>query len=103
MRETIPTITRTIPIRELRRCRFGYTRRQADGRLVGCSPEYAEVTRLETARGRFLSDADLEDMKNHCVLGAKTAAKLFPVREPDRPDDSNRRIELRGVLRWSSG
>ena len=93
MRETIPTITRTIPIRELRRCRFGYTRRQADGRLVGCSPEYAEVTRLETARGRFLSDADLEEMKNHCVLGAKTAEKLFPFENPIgrtiRIDESN--------------
>jgi putative ABC transport system permease protein len=34
------------------------------------------------ARGRFLTDADLVDKKNHCVLGAKTAEKLFPFENP---------------------
>ncbi len=79
--ETIPTIQRAIPIRELRR-RFGYAGRLIDGRLVGCTPEYAEVTRLEVQRGRFISDAELRAKKNHCVLAAATAERLFPFEDP---------------------
>ena len=90
---TIPTITRAIPIRELGRCRFGYTRRTADGRLVGCTPDYAEVTRLEVQRGRFLVDADLRDKTNHCVLAANVAEKLFlfddPIGRAIRVDESS--------------
>jgi putative ABC transport system permease protein len=78
---TIPTITRALPIRELRR-RFSYKDRMVDGRLVGCTPEYAEVTKLEVSRGRFISDADGEDKKNCCVLAAGTAERLFPFEDP---------------------
>ena len=34
--------------------------RKMEGRLVGTTPDYAEVTRLAVDRGRFLSDADIE-------------------------------------------
>ena len=78
---TIPTIERTLPIREIRR-RFAYGRRAVDGRLVGCTPEYAEVTRLEVDRGHFITDAELRDKKNHCVLARGTAEKLFPFEDP---------------------
>ncbi|OHB85481.1 MAG: ABC transporter substrate-binding protein [Planctomycetes bacterium RBG_16_64_12] len=79
--ETIPTIERALPIREVRR-RFSYAGRNVDGRLVGCTPEYAEVTRLEVDRGHFISDAELHDKKNHCVLAAGTAEQLFPFEDP---------------------
>jgi len=78
---TIPTVTRALPIRELRR-RFGYKGRMVDGRLVGSTPDYAEVTRLEVDRGRFLTDADGREKKNVCVLAAGTAEKLFPFEDP---------------------
>jgi putative ABC transport system permease protein len=78
---TIPTVKRALPIRELRR-RFSYKDRMVDGRLVGCTPEYAEVTKLEVNRGRFISDADGEDKKNCCVLAAGTAEHLFPFEDP---------------------
>ncbi len=79
--ETIPTIERALPIRELRR-RFSYAGRQIDGRLVGCTPEYAEVTRLQVDRGHFITDAEVYDKQNHCVLAAETAARLFPFENP---------------------
>ncbi|MEX0938508.1 MAG: ABC transporter permease [Pirellulales bacterium] len=78
---TIPTIERALPIRELRR-QFRYKTRLVDGRLVGCTPAYADVTRLEVDRGHFISDADVRDEKNHCVLAAETAQRLFPFEEP---------------------
>ena len=79
--ETIPTIDRALPIREIRR-RFSYAGRMVDGRLVGCTPEYAEVTRLVINRGHFITDADIRDKHNHCVLAAQTAAGLFPFEDP---------------------
>jgi len=78
---TIPTIEKILPIRELKR-QFRVGDREVDGRLVGCTPEYSQVTRLEVARGRFLSDADLKDRRNVCVLAAEVAARLFPIDEP---------------------
>jgi putative ABC transport system permease protein len=78
---TIPTVTRALQIRELRR-RFTYKGRMVDGRLVGSSPDYAEVTKLEVDRGRFLTDADGSDKKNYCVLAAGTAKTLFPFEDP---------------------
>ncbi len=81
MMETIPTIERGLPIREIRR-RFTYSGRLVDGRLVGCTPEYYEVNRLEMALGRFLTDADMRTKANHCVLAAGTAERLFPIDDP---------------------
>ena len=41
--ETIPTITSALPIREMKReVRYG-SQDPVDARLVGCTPEYAEV------------------------------------------------------------
>jgi len=79
--ETIPTIDRALPVRELRR-EFRRGGNMVDGRLVGCTPEYAAVTHLEIERGRFLTDADLGQKRNVCVLGAGTAEKLFPIEDP---------------------
>lgn len=81
LQETIPTIDKALPVRELRR-EFRSSERLVDGRLVGCTPEYAEVTRLELAQGRFLSDADWRDQANVCVLAAGTAETLFPYQDP---------------------
>ncbi|OHB80005.1 MAG: ABC transporter substrate-binding protein [Planctomycetes bacterium RBG_16_64_10] len=78
---TVPTIERALPIRELRR-QFRYKDRLLDGRLVGCTPAYAEVTRLQVDRGHFITDAEVREEKNHCVLAAEVAARLFPVEDP---------------------
>lgn len=79
--ETIPTVTRALPIRELRQ-RFAFGSRIIDGRLVGCTPEYADVTQLTIQRGRFITDADLHDKQNFCVMAAGVARQLFPFEDP---------------------
>jgi putative ABC transport system permease protein len=78
---TIPTLKSAIPIREMRR-QIKYSDRLVDGRLVGCTPEYAEVTRLEIDRGHFISDADVQKRQPHCVLAAGVAERLFPYEDP---------------------
>ena len=56
---TVPTIEKSLPIREVSR-EFRNRKRHFEGRLVGCTPDYLEVTRLRLDQGRFLSDCYLE-------------------------------------------
>ena len=79
--ETLPTVKRAIPIREVRR-EFRFQDRLVDGRMVGCTPEYAELTRLEIDCGRFLSQTDCSERQNICVLSAETTERLFPFEDP---------------------
>ena len=79
---TIPTIKSALPIREIRR-RISYGPRDpADGRLVGCTPDYREVTMLQVDEGRFIEPSDIANKKSHCVLAAELAASLFPYEDP---------------------
>ncbi len=100
--ETIPTVKSAIPIREMR-YEIRYRNRKVDGRLVGCNHEYAEVTRLVVDRGHFISDAELKENQNHCVLAAKVAEQLFPYEDPlDRTiylQDSDDYYRVVGVLK----
>lgn len=78
---TVPGIKNAIPIREIRR-QFQYKNRQVDGRLVGCTPEYAEMTRLVIEQGHFITDAENFRKVNVCVLAARVAERLFPFEDP---------------------
>ena len=78
---TIPTIRSALPIREVRR-QFQRGTQRFDGRLVGCTPEYAEVTRLVLDKGNFISDTENFLADNHCVLSAKMAERLFGYVDP---------------------
>lgn len=79
--ETIPTIDRALPIREIRR-QFRFADRLVDGRLVGCTPEYAAITQLVVERGHFITDVELKHAEKVCCLAAETAARLFPFEDP---------------------
>ncbi len=78
---SIPTVRSALPIRELRR-QFQYKDRKLDGRLVGCTPEYFEVNRMELQAGRFLSDTDSYRRDTNCVLSARMAERLFLHEDP---------------------
>jgi putative ABC transport system permease protein len=79
--ETIPTIVRALPIREIRK-ELRYRHRALDCRLVGCTPEYFAVNHLAMDRGRFISPSDMDDRANYAVLAYTTAEKLFPFENP---------------------
>jgi putative ABC transport system permease protein len=78
---TVTTIKRAVPLREVRR-EFRVEDRMVDGRLVGCTTEYADLMRLEVDRGRFLTKTDQDLRHNVCVLAAETADKLFLFEDP---------------------
>jgi putative ABC transport system permease protein len=77
----VPTITSALPIREIRR-QFTNGDKTIDGRLVGCTPDYAEINKLAVRSGRFLADADNLRADTICVLAAGVAERLFPYEEP---------------------
>ncbi|MGP0065347.1 MAG: ABC transporter permease, partial [Isosphaeraceae bacterium] len=81
MVETIPTIRKILPIREIRK----QIRRGSlfmDGRVVGTTHEYADFNLLQVQRGRFLTASDNEKYQNYAVLAFETARRLFPFENP---------------------
>jgi putative ABC transport system permease protein len=79
--DTIPTILSAIPIREMRR-EVRHGDHYLDARVVGCTPEYADVTLLQVDRGHFITDAEMKLQENVCVLAEKVATRLFPFEDP---------------------
>jgi len=78
---TLPNIRSAIPIREMQQ-EVRYADQLIEARVVGCTPEYAEVTRLKVERGHFITDAEVKLQKNVCVLAAGVVEKLFPYQDP---------------------
>lgn len=75
----VPTITRAVPIRELRReCRVDS--RTTNINLVGCTEEHFDLNRLEIARGRWIAKQDHRE--NLIVLADGAATRLFPGENP---------------------
>jgi putative ABC transport system permease protein len=79
--ETLPTIKSALPIREMRRM-VRYADNTIECRVVGCTPEYAEVTRLFVERGHFITDAEVKLTQNCCVLASQVVERLFPYEDP---------------------
>ncbi len=77
----VPVIQQAIPIREMRK-EARYMDRSVEVRVVGCTPEYYPLNRLQRARGRLLTAVDGDTSANVCVLGAGTAQALFPLSDP---------------------
>ncbi len=82
---TIPTVKMVLPIREMT-YKFQYSGnpnvKPIDGRLVGCTPEYFEVTRLKIDRGHLLTHAELNSRASVCVIAHNLASRLFPTEDP---------------------
>ena len=55
---------------------------QARPLLEGVTADYAHGMRWELQEGRFLSEGDIENAKQVCVLGADTATELFEEESP---------------------
>ncbi len=75
----IPSITRAVPIREVKR-EFMVDGRTVDVKLVGSTMDYLNLNRLEIARGRWINERD--DRENVIVLADQTARRLFPYENP---------------------
>jgi putative ABC transport system permease protein len=97
---TLPTIAGAVPMREIT-SETRYLQKVLNARIVGCTAEYLEMNHLQLQRGRFISDQDENDLANVCVLGATTAATLFPFGDPlgESIQIKNYRYRIVGVTR----
>jgi putative ABC transport system permease protein len=77
----VPTLVQAVPMREIRR-EARFLDNVTDVRLVGCTSKYLAMNNLRISRGRFLSDRDLEQADNICVIGDDAARTLFPYQDP---------------------
>jgi putative ABC transport system permease protein len=97
----LSTIASALQIREIRR-RFIRGGKIIDGRLVGCTPEYAEVTKLEVDRGHFITPAEYDNKEAVCVLSSGVADRLFgfenPIGESIRIEESFYKVV--GVMKF---
>jgi putative ABC transport system permease protein len=84
----VPTIRSAVRMREIASVARALGR-EAEVRVIGCSPEYLDINHLTMSRGRFLTDRDVSDRANVAVIAAQTAEKLFPFENP-----INRTIEI---------
>ncbi|WP_397570043.1 ABC transporter permease [Schlesneria sp. T3-172] len=79
--KTIPTITGAVRMREIV-SEARYLQNTINARLVGSTAEYMDMNQLVVMRGRFLTNEDEDLVANVAVLGAETAATLFPFEDP---------------------
>ena len=103
--ETISTVKRVLPIREMTRkfANMGNSKvKPINGRLVGCTAGYADVTRLVINRGHFLTSQEVEGGATVCVIAASLAQKLFPGEDPIQKEiylpENKDYYEIVGVL-----
>ncbi|MEZ6120308.1 MAG: ABC transporter permease [Pirellulaceae bacterium] len=61
---------------------FWFDDREVEGLVVGTTPAFQTVHRLQMAKGRFLSWLDVEQSANVVVLGDRIAKELFGVSDP---------------------
>ncbi len=97
---TLPTIAGAVPMREIP-SEARYLDKTINARIVGCTADYLTMNHLQMLTGRFLSDQDQDDLANVCVLGATTAATLFPYEDPlkNSVQIKNYRYRVVGVTR----
>ena len=77
----VPTLSQAVPMREIRK-EARFLDKVTDARIVGCTAKYLDMNNLRVARGRFLTDKDLERAANVAVIGDETAKALFPFEDP---------------------
>ena len=82
IRREATTLVGISPIRRKLSVTAHYTDRQTDTPfLFGVTPEYEFTHSQYVGRGRFISDVDMLQRSNVCVLGQDVAHALFPFEE----------------------
>jgi putative ABC transport system permease protein len=78
---SVPTLISITAIRDHRRA-LTYNDRRMQGRVVGVTPGYEEVSGLRLSAGRFITELDVQRISAVAVLGAQVGKLLFPLEDP---------------------
>jgi len=81
IRNTIPSVEVTVPIREIEQ-EARYLNRKIAIKIVGTIPWYTEISPIWLMRGRFLTSTDLYHRLAVCVIDDQVARRLFTFDDP---------------------
>ena len=84
LEKAVPTADRIVPLVLLHKTAQIGGRRITNARVLGTTPQFGELKRIQIQRGRFLRSDDLESSANVVVLGPGAARKLFGYQDPLR-------------------
>jgi putative ABC transport system permease protein len=83
IRREVSSVVGVSPIHRMVSSTARYMDKQTDTPiLVGVTPYYEFVHSSYVGRGRFITDAEITDRANVCVLGVDMVHALFPFEEP---------------------
>ncbi len=81
IRNVLPSVEIIVPSRIIREY-VRHRERSVEAEIKGTVPWYPEMRKQRVARGRFLSEVEMDTRANVCVLGATLAKELFPIDDP---------------------
>lgn len=81
IRENFPDAEAIVPLKEVgsKMSREALSR---TSQAVGTTPEFQSVAKLNVARGRYLTNADMEQQAMVCVIGNEVAREFFKFDDP---------------------
>ncbi len=83
IRNEAPSIVGVSPIHRKIAETIRYAEKQSDTPiLIGATPYYEFVQSSYVGRGRFITDTDIRERANICILGQDLVRALFPYEEP---------------------
>ncbi|QGQ96730.1 FtsX-like permease family protein [Paenibacillus psychroresistens] len=80
--EQFPEFKTVAPTMSKPNSNIKYDRTQSTYSLIGTNDRYLEITKSKIAKGRFLSEADLEFRTNVVILGSEVSKKFFGLLDP---------------------
>ncbi|HEQ60466.1 MAG TPA: ABC transporter ATP-binding protein, partial [Firmicutes bacterium] len=81
IRDTIPSVQVLVPSRSIRGD-ISYRRKKVDAQIFGTVPWYPEIANQRVRLGRFVTNREMDDSKNVCVLSDALAKRLFTFEDP---------------------
>ena len=81
IRTTVSVAEAATPLREFRQ-EVRHLNRSLEGRVVGVTPEFLDLTGSSMQAGRYIEPVDVSLTNNVCVIGSELADELFPYENP---------------------
>jgi len=81
LREEFPTAEALVPLKSIGSQILKDDLRRTS-QAFGTTPELQEAAKLQVARGRYLTQSDMDDRATVAVLGAEIAKAMFPFEDP---------------------
>jgi putative ABC transport system permease protein len=93
LKENFPHAEACVPLKEVGSQILKDNRRQTS-QCYGVTPELASVANLKIARGRYITQGDMDDNAMVCVIGSEVARTMLPF---DDPLGTTLRIDAKAV------